>query len=194
MTHHLIQAGEIAAGDLQNLTDSELMGIISISRDAAVREMYRLFRQRELYREAIVLRPSSFAARNNKNEKPITTFGITAAEIKKLVTAPQFQIQNQAGLTDAENTIAALAGLRQHAVTIVPITNPERFIAQDIMVYRGRHQKPASLKAQYPAHFKDIEEIAQTYVAFRVCTIAKHRKELSAPKTARKIKQWLLGV
>lgn len=193
MTHHLIAAGEIAAADLPNLTDSELFGMMHISRDATVREMYASFKARDLYREAIVLRPRSFVGPQNLAGKPIATFGLGDREINHLIPAPQFQLANQVGLAAAEARIATLAGLPPNSIIIVPVTNPERFIAQDILVYRGAGQKPASLKTRYPAHFKNIEEVAQTYVAFRVCTLQKYRAKLSSPRVAKKIAEVILA-
>lgn len=198
MTYHLILAGEIAATDLPNLTDSELFGVMRVSADPSVREMYELFRQREFYREAIVLRPHSFTTEENTAGKHVRTFGMDRSEISRLTHRAQFQLKNQTGLADIEREITTLAGLPENAVLVVPITNPERFAGQDILVYRGplsggtRNQKPMSLKAHYPAHFKNIEEVAQTYVAFRICTTEKYRKRLSEPRLAKKIVARLL--
>jgi HD superfamily phosphohydrolase len=200
MTHRLILAGEITAADLPNLTDSELIGMMRLTNDVAVREMYELFKRRDLFREAIVLRPKSFADAENKTDKTITTFGIAEHEIKRLIAAPQFQLKNQVGLAELEDEIADLAGLPADAVLVVPITDPDRFSAQDIMVYRGplsggkRNEKPASLKTRYPAHFKNIEEVTQTYVAFRVCTTEKYRKHLSSPRIASRIFKKLIEI
>jgi HD superfamily phosphohydrolase len=193
MTHHLILAGELAPGDLPNLTDSELFGITHLSQNETVREMYRLFRGRDLYREAIVFRPKSFADLENETDKHIATFGIDEKNIKKLIAEPQLQTENQVALAALEDELATLAGLPRNAVLVVPITDPERVDAKDIMVYRGRGKKPASLKERYPAHFKNIEEVTQTYVAFRICTTEQYRKQLSSPKIAQKVFDKILG-
>jgi len=94
MTHHLILAGELAASDLPKLTDSELFGIMRPSRDATVQKLYEFFKRRELFREAIVFRPKSFADDENETDKAIATFGIDEKHIKKLVAAPALQTKN----------------------------------------------------------------------------------------------------
>jgi HD superfamily phosphohydrolase len=193
MVYHLIGAGELAATELPNLTDSELFGIMHASRNAIVKKMYELFKLRNLYREAIVLRPKSFVGAEQTTDKAIARFGLNGRDIKKLADAQNLQLANQVGLAEIEQEIADLAGLPSNAVLVVPITNPERFIAQDILVYRGAGQKPASLKKRYPAHFKNIEEVAQTYVAFRVCTTEKYRKNLSSPRIAKQVLEVVLA-
>ncbi len=193
MTHHLILASELAAADLPNLTDSELFGIMRFTKDAVVREMYNLFRRRDLFREAVVLRPKSFARSENKTSKEVATFGIEKREIKRLITAKHLQVKNQIGLAALEDDIARLAGLPPNTVLVVPITDPGRFDAQDIKVYRGRSKKPGSLKTRYPAHFKNIKEVSQTYVAFRICTTEQYRARLSSPRIASQILKKLVG-
>ena len=187
MTHHLILEGVIARRDLPDLTDSELFGVMRFAKNETVRKLYDLFRRRDLFREAVVLRPKSFADAENKTTKHITTFGIDAKQIKRIIAAPELQTKNQIGLANLEDKIAELAGLPKDSVLVVPITDPGRFAAQDIMVYKGPGKKPSSLKARYPAHFKNIAEVTQTYVAFRVCTTQQYRKQLSSPRIAKKI-------
>lgn len=187
MTHHLILAGEIKRDDLTELTDSELLGIMHLSKDETVRTMYERFKRRDLYREAIVVRPRAFGDIETKTEKGIIAFGADEKEIKRLIRAPRLQTKNQAGLAALEDTIAQMARIPKGDVLVTPITTPERFEAQDIMVYRGPGKKLASLKTRYPAHFKNIQEVAQTYVAFRVCTIEKYREALSAPRIAKNV-------
>jgi hypothetical protein len=194
MTHHLIAEEIITPNDLSEFTDSELFGVMRFSRDETVQHMYDLYKRRDLYREAIVLRPKSFADHENKTEKYITTFGISANEIKNLIASPRLRTNNQDSLTELENKIAALAGLPKDSVLVVPITDPGRFNTQDIMVYRGPGKKPSSLKARYPAHFKNIGEVIEDYVAFRICTTEKNRHILSSPKIAKKIFEEILAV
>ena len=193
MTWHLILAGELRPEDLPNLTDSELFGIINLSRNEVVQETYGLFKRRDFYREAIVIRPKSFARDENVAGTAIARFGVGGREIHRLMKNPQLQLANQMGLAKIESEIAELADIPIEAVLVVPITNPERFTAQDIMVYRGRAKKPASLKSRYPAHFKNIEEVAQTYVAFRVATPERYRKHLSSTAVANKILKLILA-
>jgi HD superfamily phosphohydrolase len=194
MTHHLIQAGEIAAADLVNLTDSELSGIMRFSKDVRVRAMYKLWKTRHLYREAIVIRPQRFTNADMKAQKAkgIAVFGASKAVLARLARKPELQIENQTGLAALEAKIAKLAGIPVGYVLVTPITSTARFEAKDILIYQGPGKKPASMKARYPAHFKNIEEVAEDYVTFRVCTTDEYRTKLSAPGVARKVFKMLV--
>ncbi|HVO28610.1 MAG TPA: HD domain-containing protein [Candidatus Paceibacterota bacterium] len=186
MVHCLILAGELQPRELTGLTDSELVGIMYASRDAIVRELYANLRGRNLFREAIVVRPENFEHAGARAGKHIAAFGAGDARIRQLAGDPRLQTGNQAGLEKLEEEIAAQAGIPATSVLIVPISSVHRFDAQDIMIYDGG-KKLASLKARYPAHFRNIEEVAQSYVAFRICTTGQYRKKLSEPKLAKQI-------
>jgi HD superfamily phosphohydrolase len=194
MTYHMIEAGEITGADLPNLTDSELIGLMRLSREPLVLMMYNRFKKRDIYREAIVIRPARFkdTALKAQRAKGIAVFGVEKKEIEGLAKSPSFRIENQKGLAARENEIADLAGLPQGAVLITPITSTSRFEAQDILIYQGPRKKPASMRARFPAHFKNIEEIAETYLAFRVCAFEQYRKTLSTPRVARRVMEMLM--
>lgn len=194
MVYHLMQAGELQSMDLPNLTDSELIGIMHFSKDPFVLKMYALLKERELFREAIVIRPERFANAERKSGKDVTVLGAGPKEMKRLTSGNEFQPQNQARLAALEDSIANIAGLPPDSVLVTPIFGQERFEGKDIMIYQGRGKKPASLKARFPAHFKNIEEVAQTYLAFRVATIEQYRKRLSEPKLAKRIFQLITGL
>jgi len=189
MTYRMIEAGELSGADLTNLTDSELLGLMRLSREPSVQKMYSLFKARDFYREAIVIRPQRFMDTEAKAQgaKGTAVFGVSKSEIARLANSPALRATNQSGLAEIEDHIAAIAGIPQGSVLIAPITSTNRFEAQDILIYQGPGKKPASLKARYPAHFKNIEEIAETYLAFRVCTLERYRKALSAPRVAKKV-------
>jgi HD superfamily phosphohydrolase len=192
MTHHLILSGALSREDLPELTDSELLGIMRFSSDEFVMKTYELLKHRDLFREAIVIRPTQFARSEAGTDKHIAVFGATKRDMDRLAKNPALQPKNQNGLAEMEEKIAALAGLPRESVLITPIYGQERFEAQDIVIYEGRGKKLASLKKRYPAHFKNIEEVAQTYLAFRVCTTEKYRKTLSVPRTATRVFQLLM--
>jgi uncharacterized protein len=203
MVYHLILAGELDGTELVDLTDSELIGMMRYSQDETVRELYSLLRSRDLFREAIVIRPENFEHIGARAGKHITIFGADARAIKRLASDPSLQNENQEGLERVENEIAMLAGIPANAVLVVPISSTDRFEAKDIMIYggpisagssHGRHRRSrlVSLKSRYPAHFKNIEEVAQSYLAFRVCTTDQYRKRLSEPKTAKRIRGLLI--
>src|SRR5436305_827116 len=115
--------------------------------------MYELLKRRDLFREAVVIRPEKFAQGEAKPGKG-TVFGATPKQIKHLTSSRTLDPKNQGGLEALEDKIAALAGLPQGSVLITPIYGQERFEAQDIMVYEGRGKKLASLKERYPVHFR----------------------------------------
>ncbi len=186
VVHHLILAREISAKDLPGLTDSELLGIMRFSKDKTVNELYGLLRHRELFREAIVIRPENFSHTGSVPGKYVKTFGISGGEMTRMMQSSSLQQKNQAGLEALENEIARIAGTPQNSVLLVPIFNAHRFEAKDIKIYH-ESGKLGSLKEQYPAHFKNMEEIAQTYLALRICTLEKYRKALSSPKIAQKV-------
>lgn len=193
MVYHLIRDGELTRGDLSDFTDSELIGSLRFSKNDFVKNTYELLRARDLFREAIVIRPKSFAYAENRPEKATTVIGAENRDIKKLTANPRFSPKNQNELEAFENEIADIAGLPWGSVLITPVTSMERFEGKDIMIYQGPGRKLASLKARYPAHFKNIEEVAQTYLAFRICTTQKYRKILSSPKVAKKVFDRVVG-
>ena len=176
--------------ELPLLTDSELIGRCGTSKDPFVRATYALLRCRDLFREAIVLRPEKFS-HAAPSGKPVTTFGMKKAVMQRLAPNPKLQPKNQDELAFAENAIAALAGLPKSSVLIAPIDGQERFSGQDILIYQGAHKKLASLKKRYPAHFKNIEEVPI------LCHLPRlhHRKILRkiscSPKIAKKIFEYL---
>jgi uncharacterized protein len=193
MVYHLIASGELSAHELVELTDSELIGMMRSSKNDIVRELYQLLRTRDLFREAIVIRPENFERTGTRIGKHVTVFGAKRSTIQQLNKNPMLHTDNQVDLEKLEYEIAAIAGIPSAAVLIVPISSTNRFEAQDIKMYsgpfprRGHKTKLTSLKALYPAHFKNIEEVAQSYLAFRVCTTEQYRKRLSEPKIAKKV-------
>ena len=193
MIYHLILEGEITPGELPGLTDSELLGIMRFSKNPVVKTMYALYKKRDLYREAVVIRPKRFAAGDERPGKARRTLAASDAEIRHLIHAPNLHLKNQEGLLAAENEIAHAVGIPEEYILVTPITNPERFEAQDILVYRGPRERPASLKTRYPAHFKNLEEVAEDYITFRVCTTEKYREHLSSPQMARKVFKLLMS-
>lgn len=187
IAHHLMLAGELSATQLPNLTDSELIGIMHTSKDPCVQKMYILLKRRELFREAIVVKPKKIAEFESQARKGSILLGATPEKMEKIAKDKNLSPENQAHLEKMEDNIAHLAGLPNDAVLVIPIYGQERFEAQDIAIYQGSGKKLASLKARYPAHFKNTEEVAQTYLAFRVCTTEPYRQALSSLKIAKKV-------
>ena len=193
MVHHLIAAKDISNADLIDLTDSELLGIMRFSKDPLVQALYELLRRRDLFREALVIRPQKFSKVEMRAGKSITVFGARDAVIRRLAQNASFRPENQIGLAKLESSIAAVAGLPEASIIASPITSTERFQGKDILIYQGRGKKLASLRGRFPAHFKNIEEVAESYLAFRICTTEKYRKRLNEPKIAREIFEMVVG-
>jgi HD superfamily phosphohydrolase len=182
--YHLISAGEVKASDLPLLTDSELIGIIYFSKDPVVKFLYGLLKSRELFRETIVIRPESFARNEPKQEKAKVVFGVAEDGMDKLMTSNALGQNNMARLEKLEDKIAEIAEIPKNNVLLVPVFDPKRFTAKDIKIYTYGG-KLDSLKERHPAHFKNMEEVAQSYFALRICTLEKYRKILSAPRVAK---------
>lgn len=186
MVDAAMRAGEISRADLPTLTDSELIGKLSASHDPLVRTLYGALKRRELFREAIVMRPHTFAHTHNVAGKPIAVFGLDDREMDALIDSPLLDPKNQTALIDLEKRIAGLARVPEDAVLVVPIFNIWRFKGRDIVIY-SEQGGMSSLKERYPAHFHNLEEIAKSYVTFRICAQGNHREKLSAPETAQAV-------
>lgn len=186
MVYHLILAGEITPDDLPRLTDSELVGYLYFSRDKIVRDYYNLLKERSMFRETIIVRPEAFARSEKKDDKPIAMFGVPKEEMRAITSSPHFDQKKPAALEEMEKKIAEIAGVAANDILLVPIFNSERFTAKDVKIYR-KNGALDSLKDRYPAHFANMEEVARSYLALRVCTLEKHRAKLGEEKTAKKI-------
>lgn len=185
MVYHLIREGKLTPDDLPNLTDSELIGIMRVSESPVVRSLYQNLKERELFREAIVIRHEKFIHAENVAGKAIQSFGLSESEVARLADSKNFQNKNQEGLHNLEEKIAGISGIPEEAVLAVPVFNAWRFKAKDIAIYSERGI--SSVEQRYPAHFKNMEEIAHSYFAFRICTLEQYRAKLSAPKVAKEI-------
>ncbi len=199
IVHHLIAAGELVPDELVGLTDSELTGLMRVSREPIVVALYENLRDRRLFREAVVIRTAGFDRSGALTGKRIVVRGESDRVIDRLAQNPALDETNQTGLETAEQDIATIAGVPATAVLVVPISSTERFEAQDILIYegpsgpRGRRSRFASLRARYPAHFKNIAEVGRSYLAFRVCATEPHRRRLSEPRIAKKIIERVLA-
>ena len=193
MLYHLIAAGELAPAQLPYMTDSELIGALHQSREETVCLLYRrIFKERNLFREGVVIRPERFASETRIANKHISVVGISQQEMSRVVDAPAFQRQNHAQLEEVECAIANAVGIPAGEVLLVPVFNPERFEAQDVLIY-GSDGALHSLRERREAHFRSMEEVAQAFTALRVCTTQEHRGVLSAPSATAAIKDLVLS-
>lgn len=189
--YHAILEGELKAEDLQKLTDGELIGIVRVSKNAVAQKLYDHFKRRDLFRETVTIRHKDFVDSYNPTGKNIAVLGLDTKELEELIASPKLSTKNQVDLEKLERKISELADIPFEEVLAVPVFNAWRFKAKDIKVYseRGEHQ---SLMARFPAHFKNLEEIARSYTAFRICTTEKYRERLSSPELAKKVLDLLL--
>lgn len=186
MVSYLLRDGTIISHDLLRLTDSELIGVINASQNQNVKKLYQLLKRRELFKEAVVLRHEHFIHAHNIAEKPIAVFGLDEEKMMVVAESSTFKNKNQGGLLELEARIAKYADIPEEDVLAVPIFNAWRFKPKDIAVYR-ENGETASVKERYPAHFSNMEEIANAYIAFRICTLEKYRKVISSQKMAQGI-------
>jgi uncharacterized protein len=133
--HHLIVAGEIKATDLVDFTDSELIGMMRASKDPLAQAMYAMLRERNLFREAIVIRPEKFARTDIAIGKPTIIFGTNERAMRKITANPSFQANNQEDIEALESLIAISADIPGENILVVPIHSTERFEGQDIMIF-----------------------------------------------------------
>ena len=79
-----------------------------------------------------------------------------------------------------------MAGIPKEYILVLPVFNPERFEAKDILIY-GSDGNLHSLRERRPEHFKQMEETARSYFALRICTPERYRSKLSNPPVAEEI-------
>jgi HD superfamily phosphohydrolase len=177
--YHLIRCGELAAESLISMIDEELLGCMFFSRDPTVRRFYKALRERDFFCEAVSIRPQASACETRVAGKPICVIGSSEREMNALVRAPLLQKRSHAALEHLEEMIAREVGLPEQSVLVVPVFNPERFQPKDVKIY-GSTGKLHSLRERRPSHYARMEELAQSYVALRICTPKECRVALSA--------------
>lgn len=186
IVYHTILEGEIKVGELRELTDGELIGIVRTSQNKTARNLYDHFKRRNLFRETVVIRHKDFVSSYNPTGKDIAVFGLEEKELEKLILAPKLSVKNQKELEILEKKIAELADIPFEEILAVPVFNAWRFKNRDIHVY-SEQGKSLSLIERFPSHFKNMEEIAKSYSAFRICTPEKYRGRLSSADISKKV-------
>ncbi len=186
MVHRLILGQELAAKNLPQMTDSELLGLFASSKDQLVEKLYGCLRERKLFKEAIVIRPESFVPETRIAYKSIRVYGASPGEMRHLIASPVLQRKNHLGLEKLEIKVAEIAGLPSESVLVVPVFYPERFQAKDVLICE-MGQKLGSLKERRPAHFRSMEETARSYTALRICAPEEYRERLSSPPVSNAV-------
>ncbi|MEK7642592.1 MAG: HD domain-containing protein [Patescibacteria group bacterium] len=188
--HLMMVVGELDSQRLSKMTASELCGAMSVSKKKTVCHLYYCYKTRHLFKEAIVIRPEKFAEETRIAHKAIKVFTGDAVTMNKLLSAPHLQKANHEKLLLLECDIARLANVASRDVLLVPPFNPERFEAKDVPVLLNNGEL-CSLKANRPAHFASMDEIAHSYQALRVCVHPMHRELFSEESVACKVRDLL---
>lgn len=124
--YRMILEGELCRRDLPHMTDPELLAHLYLSKVEMVQKLYRCLRNREFFKEAIVIRPETFVSETRIAGKPIRVFEVSSEDMAKLVSSPVLQNRNQGELMWLEDQIASEIGLPKNSILVVPIFNPER--------------------------------------------------------------------
>ena len=183
MVYHLILAKELNPEDLMDMTDHELIGLACASRDPTVRLLYQHYRERRLFREAVVIRPEKFVEETRIAEKPIFVHGVSEDMMSQLILAKPLQTGAHGQLENIEYELACYLQIPDSAVLVVPVFGPQRFVATDVNVY-GENGQLHSLREMKPAHFLGMEEMAHSYMALRICVQEEHRELVSSQAIA----------
>lgn len=189
--HALIKADDFDPEFLPYLTDSELLAYMFFSKDQVVQFLYECFRERNLFGEAIVIRPKGFTDETNVSNKNICVIEASSVEMEILSNRKSLQKKSYDSLWNLEESIARLAGIPEGRVIVVPIFNPERFKVQDISIY-GKG-KLHSLRERRQEKFASIEANATLHAAFRICAQDEYRKILSDPGLAQDVYDLILS-
>ena len=189
MVYGLVMNDELTLEELPRLNDYELLGKISISKSDLVNYLYNLFKNRDLFKEAIVIRYEEFAATHRTAGKNIHVFGANAKLMNRLIKSRKINEKNPEFLLETEEVIANIANIPSKSVLIVPVISPERFEAKDIKIYDSAE----TLKDIYPAHYKSMAEYGRAYANLRICTTAEYREKLSRKNIAQKVYDQLLS-
>ncbi len=190
MAYALIAENSLTGRELMDLRDFELLNKLQASENQTVKNLFPLFMDNLIFREAIVIRHKEFAMSHPTDGKPIKVFGVEAGAMNRLAESPNFQQKNPKKLMEAEEAIAKILGAPSYNILIVPIVSAERFRGQDIKIYRSDE----SLKSAYPAHYKNMEEYGRSYAALRVCAPEELRAKLAEENTAQKIFDKILSL
>lgn len=179
MLFYLVDNGEIRRRELPDMTDSELIGRVALAKHPGARKLYqRLFRERNLFKEAVVIRSEAQMCETRVLTKDIRVIGIPEVRMQKLMRATMLQKSNHIGLELLESSIARLLKLPDEDVVVVPVFYADRFKTTDVMIY-GSDGKLHSLRERRPHDFESMAELAKSYVAVRVCVSQEHRAQLA---------------
>lgn len=164
--------------ELWGLTDDELLARFICSTNLTVKAGYTRLRERALPKVALVFRPKKYLRQEALSKKPIVVKDLPKRIIEDIKTG-----HGQAELLALEGKIAHLTGLPPYSIFVVPTVSTNRFKPAEIIVFDDK-QNLGLLSEMFPKHFASLTELAETTVAFRVCTFKEYRETLATEKNA----------
>lgn len=179
MIQRLFSASELKEADLWPLTDEELIAVFISSLDPIIQRAWQNFKSRRFPKTLVSFRLNGFGREEKSGGDDIKVIEIDQEEMKKIeLLGPHLICQ-------LENLLARIADIPPNAFLIVPVTTPERFIPKDIIILANK--KVYSLFKEYKKHLSELQEMANSYVSFKVCVDDEYREP--ALKITKEIKE-----
>jgi len=179
MLQYVVEHGELDPVSIGDMTDPELLGVVTRTRHPGARALLQRLRERRLLKEAVVIRQDGDTRETRVVDKMIRVVGIPRPEMQALMRAPDLQKENHRALEAAETGVAQHLQIAPHDVVIVPPLYADRFVSKDVMIY-GSGGTLLSLRARRPAAFESMEETARSYQAVRICVPDDQRERAYA--------------
>jgi len=178
--YHMIKGDEISQDEIKNMNDFELLGRVSNSKIKKVKYMYKNLMTRNLYKEGLVVRKEKYNHNSNKF-KDTNSIGLKSSDFNELIEMDQFNPKNINGLSKLEKMISDKLSIPYEDILIVPVLGSWRFNSMDVNIL-SKGNEIDSMKRRYPKHFKNLEEIADSYKALRLCSYDKYKDLISSDK------------
>jgi len=81
-------------------------------------------------------------------------------------------------IQEAEREIARELGIPPEAILIATSGDPKRMIAQEVNLFTARGQHTGTVFEAYPRHKAALEDLADGFVAWRVCARTEYREKV----------------
>jgi hypothetical protein len=166
---------------LQTMVDSELDALLFNSTNPTVRILHNRLMRRRLPKTAIALRPYGFEQHERKSGKSIAIFGAPWRSIDLLR-----QLDDPVKAAEMEGIIAAIVGIDESNVFVIPPINHQSFVPVDVMVH-DFGKVVGKMSEMFPAHYASLTERAEAFMVFRVCVSEEHREKVSSPDISQRI-------
>lgn len=190
MSYELVKEG-MTIQEIWKLTDFGLMGRFEISASPAIKNYYSRFMSGDFPKTTLEFKQEQFVQLDDKRrDKSLQIFGLPEKVLNKILSKEEISTFNVKLLADFEKGIAALAGIPEDGILVVPPTSHHhRFVPEDVKVY-GKDGSIVMLSEFYPNHFKAMQEYGKSHHLLRICAYPEYRDKLMA--RADKIKDYLL--